>query len=450
MLFLQRITNKIYIQLKYKKALSRYNNLKKYSQLSLEEIENEQLSKLNKILNHAYKNNHYYKNLLDEYYNIENDKIELTTLSELQLIPFLTKDIIRKEKEKMYSNNHQKRGSRKNTSGGSTGEPVLFIQDDLYRLGCDANFFLFRSWMGIEPYDSNISIWGAIRDTFEGRKPLSIYIKDFFRNRIILNSFKMSEEDIKKYIELLNKHKPQVITAYVESIYQLAKFSKEKNILIEKQNVIHSAAGTLYDFMREEIENSFQCKVYNHYGSREVGSMASECSQHDGLHIIMDRTLIEIVNEHGETCKPGEQGEIVVTNLDNYSMPLIRYKIGDVGVFQEYTNCDCGCNYPKLKKVIGRTSDLFKNKAGDLIDGQYFMVMLYFIEGIKNIQIIQKALDKIIVRIVKEDSFSDDILQNIEKKIKLLMGDDCKVVFDFVDEIVKTKTGKHLYTISEI
>ena len=256
--------------------------------------------------------------------------------------------------------------------------------------------------------------------------------------------------DIENYIKILNKHKPKIIITYVQSMYQMAKYAREKDLHVEKQNAIHSAAGTLYDFMREEIESVFQCKVFNHYGSREVGVIASECNHHNGLHIIMEHTLVEVVNKDGKPCSPGEKGEIVVTNLNNYSMPLIRYKIGDIGVLQQYSNCDCGCSYPKLEKIVGRTTDVFKTKAGGLVDGHYFINIFYFIEGIKNIQVIQKALDIIIVRIVKGEKSSDSILKTAEKRIKLVMGSDCSVIFEFVNEIPKTKTGKYLYTISEL
>jgi len=203
--------------------------------------------------------------------------------------------------------------------------------------------------------------------------------------------------------------------------------------------------------LREQyIEEVFQCKVFNHYGSREVGPIASECSAHDGLHIMMEHVLVEVINEKGEPCKPGEEGEIVVTSLSNYAMPLIRYKIGDIGIMQEYSPCSCGCNYPKLQKVIGRTTDLFLNTKGEKIDGEYFTHLFYFRDWIEKFQFIQEDIDDITVKIVKKANPPQKELKEIEEKIKLVMGDRCKINYEFVDDIPKTKTGKFLYTISKI
>ena len=111
--------------------------------------------------------------------------------------------------------------------------------------------------------------------------------------------------------------------------------------------------------MKKEIEEVFQCKAYNHYGSREVGAIASECSANDGLHILMHHNIVQPLNfNHKE-----KETNIIVTNLNNYSMPLIRYDIGDLGVFvEEKTECKCGVTYPKIKNVVGRTTDFFQNK----------------------------------------------------------------------------------------
>jgi len=447
---LQKISNVIYLNIKHKNIIEKYHEIKERSLLSQSENEKSQICKLNTLLNYAYNNVPYYKRVFELCGVVNNGEIKLQKNSDIQAIPFLTKDIIRQEKENIYSVEHQKRGSRKNTSGGSTGEPVVFLQDRMYRINNSANFFLAQSWRGADPYDSIVKIWGAPRDTYEGKKPLIASIKDYFRSRIVLNNLMMSNSDMKRYIKILNKHKPKLIVAYAQSIYEIAKFAKANRIHVKKQNAIHTAAGPLYDFMRKEIGDVFQCEVFNHYGSREVGAIASECKAHDGLHIMMEHTLVEVLDESGRPCQPGEEGEIFVTTLNNYSMPIIRYKIGDIGIMQEYKKCSCGCTYPKLQEVTGRTTDLFKTINNSIVSGAYFIVVLFFRKGIKAYQVIQKRLDLIVVKIVKDGEVSKEDLLDIEEKIKIVMGQECNVVFEFVDSIPKTKTGKHLYTISEL
>ncbi len=423
--------------------------------LSLEQLQNKQLLKLNELLTHAYRNVPYYKNILKKNISyIVNNKVELKSITKLSNLPFLTKEIIKQEGTSLYSNDHHQRNSYMNSSGGSTGVPMEVMQDEAYLIADEACLIQLKNWRGVDPYDSEIIIWGAERDTFEGKKPLSSYIGDFLRNRIILNCFRMDKNDIERYIKLINKHKPKMIRAYVDAAYEIARYTRENNIKIIPQNLVHTGAGNLFDYMRDEIEAAFGCKVFNQYGGREVGSIASECSTHDGLHIFMEHNLLEVVNTEGTPVQPGEEGEIVITNLNNFSMPLIRYKIGDRGIMQEYSNCPCGCEYPKLDKVTGRVSDIFVNSKGRKISSSFFIHLIgvvYNDGSIAKYQAIQKDYNYIVVRIVKSNDFiNESVFTDIQDKIIDNMGGDCKVDFEFVKYIESTPTGKYRYTISEI
>ncbi len=449
MLLIQKYISKFLIS-QNKLCLRFYRELKEHQYLSINELKTKQLIRLNRILNHAYQNVPYYYDLFKKTGLVWNNKVELTELKQLNQIPILTKDDIRKAAETMYSSDHQKRKSYLNTSGGSTGMPVYFLQDKFYYEKSVANFLLVKSWRGIEYYDSFVNLWGAERDTFKGKKPIDMYLRDFIRNRIILNTAKMDNDTMRKYIYLLNKHQPRLIIAYVQSIYELAKFATQNNIMVKKQNAIHTGAGTLFDYMRDEIENVFQCDVYNHYGSREVSSIASECKAHDGLHILMDHLIVETIDQDGKPCSPGEEGEIVVTTLNNYSMPLIRYQIEDYGILQGEGKCNCRCNYSKIKKVIGRSGDSFITKRNEKISAEFLTLTFNFLDGVKQFQIIQKELDYVLIRIVKDDNFDEKSLSKVNEKMTLLMGHDCKIKFEFPLSIPATPTGKFRYTICEI
>jgi phenylacetate-coenzyme A ligase PaaK-like adenylate-forming protein/O-antigen/teichoic acid export membrane protein len=457
-----RITS---IQARFKKAIrklffrNRRQILKRFKDYQVNQylprdiLEREQLERLNRLLNHAYKNVSYYHEILKDSGLRENDKIVLRSLKDLEQMPFLTKEIIRSEQERIYSRDHKSRKSYHNSSGGTTGEPVKIIQDRDYLIAEGATFLLPKNWKGVDPYDSEIIIWGAERDTFEGKKPPLERVRDFLRNRITLNSFKMIPAEIENYIAILNRYQPKMIRAYADSIYEIAIYARKKNIRVRQQRAIHTAACSLHDFMRMEIETVFQCPVFNHYGCREVGSIASECAAHDGLHILMEHNLVEIVDEGGNRCNPGQEGEIVVTNLDNFSMPIIRYRIGDVGVMKADAECSCGCNYPKLEKVSGRVTDAFKTMDGRVISPIYFAHLLGVVHsgsGIRKFQIVQKDYRRVIIRIVKDGEIHPVACDDIKNKVGLVMGADCQVDLNFVDDIETTKTGKFRFTVSEV
>ena len=447
---MKKIVAYLRIHLKNKVFLKSFNKLKQNQSLSYLSNQNNQLEKLNKILTHAYNHIPYYHKLFNDLNLVSNKKIILNSLDDIQKIPFLTKDIIREEEKNLYADDYQKRFSFTNSSGGSTGEPVLFVQDAQYTLSNQLNTQLAYSWRGMTLYDEMVVLWGAERDIFEGKRSLRSKLEDIYLNRVILNSFAMSEDDMLRYITVLNQKRPKLIKAYAQSIYELAKFAKENKIEVKKQYAIHLAAGTVYDFMRELIEEVFQCKAYNYYGSREVGSIASECRVQDGLHIMQEHTLLEVINSEGKVCKAGEEGEIVLTTLENYSMPLIRYKVGDIGILKKYDSCDCGCTYDKLQKIVGRTTDLFKGRDGKKIDGEYFTHLFYFVPWIKQFQVIQNCLDEIIIKIVKNSNIVETDIIDITQKIKMVMGEECQVIFQYVEEIPKTVTGKFRYTISNV
>jgi phenylacetate-CoA ligase len=227
-------------------------------------------------------------------------------------------------------------------------------------------------------------------------------------------------------------------------MYELAKFIEQNNLSIKNIDAIITSAGTLYPFMRETIEKNFKVKIYNRYGSREVGNIACEEPNIDGL-VITDDVFVEIVDENGNKCEDGVEGEIIVTSLINHAMPLIRYKIGDRGVLNTSKY-----DFPILEKVSGRNVNMFRTKDNKLIDGEYFTHLLYHIEWIKKFQIIQKDYDLIEVKLIKNFDESKEDLNNIESGIKKVMGANCIVKFNFVDEILPLKSGKYLYTICEL
>jgi len=451
MLSLQNITKRAFLR----RRANIINALKSYQRdqsLSYDDLHSKQLNRINVLLSHAANHVPFYRDLFLDLDMMNKNGVELKSLNQFAEIPFLTKTIIKDEGSRLYSDDHIKRGSFMNASGGSTGEPVRILQDQSQLIAEGATFLLPKSWKGVGTYDSEVFIWGSERDTFEGHKPMSTRIKDFLLNRISLNSFNMTGDDIEKYIQILNKHKPKMIRAYADSMYEIAIYARKNNIKVNPQNMIHTSAGSLHDFMREEIESVFGCPVYNHYGCREVGSIASECTEKDGLHVLVDHNIVEVVDEHSQLCKPGEEGEIVVTNLDNFAMPIIRYKIGDLGVFKEYNQCACGCTYPRLEKVTGRVTDVFRTSKGRVISPVFFahlMGVIFKDANIGKFQFIQKSLYKVEVKIETNSVLSNSFTEELKSKVRLAMGESCNVEIKHVKSISKTPSGKFRYAVNE-
>lgn len=431
------------------KQLEYYKYLKKNQWNSLEKNIQIQKRLLFENLKFSFNNIPYYTNL-----NIDFDSFKEDTIFEdIKSVPFLTKKELREQFNNLYIINPKLKRIYLNTSGGSTGEPTKFMQDNYYSDWIAATKILYNEWAGRKLGESQIKLWGSERDILGQSESIAHVLANWVWNLKLLNSFRMTQENMKKYIEEINLYKPKMILAYVQSIYELGKFVKENNLKVHSPNSIMTSAGVLYPKYKELIEDIFHCPVFNRYGSREVGDIACDCEKLEGLHLNVFNHYIEIINENGKNCEPGKMGEVVVTTLRNYTMPLIRFKIVDMAILSS-KQCSCDRGLPMIEKIIGRTVDVFKNKSGDLIDGEYFTHLIYFKDYIKKFQIIQEKEDYIIVKLVldKKESFikNKKDFDNITDKIKLVMGEDTKIKYVLVDNILSTKSGKYRYTISNV
>jgi phenylacetate-CoA ligase len=399
---------------------------------------------LENLLLHSYVNVPYYSKIFQNI-NLINNKINMYKFYNL---PILTKDIIRKHYTELISKDYMKRKWYYNSSGGSTGEPVRFIQDELYKKWSNAtNKYYYHNMLGIdEMHCKKVILWGSERDIFEGTIGLRAKISNWLTNTIFLNSFRMTKEDMEKYVKIINQYKPELIRGYASSLYELCKFAEMNDLKIFTPKVLVSAAETLNDYMREKIESVFGTKVYNFYGSREVNGIAGECRE-GSMHIFIFSNYVEILDYHNLPVTEGREGKIIVTNLHNYSMPLIRYEIGDTGIL-ESRRCKCGNQLPILKKITGRITDHFIKKDGTIIHGEYFTHLFYLKDWIKTFRVIQEDYDKIRILAVPQGKINEIEKKDIENKIKLVMGKDCKIYWEFLEEISKPKSGKHLYTQS--
>ena len=157
----------------------------------------------------------------------------------------------------------------------------------------------------------------------------------------------------------------------------------------------------------------------------------------------------ELLDKHNRPVKQGEEGKVVVTNLFNYSMPLIRYEIGDMAVLGP-EHCSCGNVLPTFEKITGRITDHFILKNGTTIHGEYFTHLFYLKDWVEKFQVIQEDYNKIRIMIVARGEVPDRCKHDIDAKIRLVMGQKCQIKWDFVDDIPKTASGKYLYTKSMV
>jgi phenylacetate-CoA ligase len=436
-----------------KDNLSNYKKLENAQSFSESHVYNLQRKRLEKLLLHAYHHVPYYRKILSTAEVIKDSN--LIYLNNFTKIPLLDKKILHHNFEDLTSDDIKNRNWYENASGGSTGEPARFLQDKEFANWRSALKILFDRWSGFSPGDRKILLWGSERDYFSKKEKLRNRLSRWLRNETWFNTFNMTLSNMNDCVNTINTFKPVQLLGYVESIYELSCFIKRNHLKVFSPSAIMTTAGTLYPQFRETIGKVFNSPIYNRYGSREVGDIACECWQHNGLHVSMTTHYVEILKENGSPAKPGEVGEIVVTLLTNFVMPLIRYRIGDTGVWSE-KSCKCGISWPLLKQITGRVKDTIIRNDGAIINGAYFTQLLYYHDWIQKFQVVQEDFDKIRFCIKTYDSEKyfyqkhSRELDKIKEKVKLVMGDSCEVSFTFVMELEPSPSGKYRYILSKV
>jgi phenylacetate-CoA ligase len=416
--------------------------IERVSRLSNDEINKYQQVKLECLLMHAYQNVPHYRRVLSEANVISRGKVHLENFYD---IPILTKPDIRKHFQDLQSNNKNLRKCFLNRTGGSTGQPLTFIQDKEYEEQNYANKIYYCKVAGKDIGETEMKIWGSERDIIQSSNDFQKRLKMLLYGRIFENSFVMDKTRIKAILGSIKKYKPIIIWGYVTSLYILSKYIVDENICVHKPKAVLTTSGTLIEDIRKAIKCAFDCPVLNVYGCREVGDIAFESIEKGGLNIFQNSHYVELKDIKSQPYK-----EVIITSLNNYSMPFIRYSIGDISSGfcpkPEYS-------FSKLKNVIGRETAIFKTKVGSYIPPEFFIhiIGVVFNTGfIDHFQVIQNDYEKVTIKLVLKHDKDEVALKRIKAAIRSVMGSDCRVDFEIVDSIKPNKSGKFQYTICEL
>lgn len=432
--------------LKNNSSLLKYlNELEKSQYYSPEKIRNLQWMRLIPLLKHAYENCPFYRK---RFLEVGLKPSQIHSPEDFLKFPPLSKSDIQENLSEMIAGNFPKKDLIRDRTGGSTGHPLVFYYSKDRRDSRDAATIRHSRWSFWDIGDKAAYIWGAVRD-ISSHKSLRSKLRGALlrRNGPFLNTYTMSEEDMYLFAEKLKKFKPKVILGYAPATALFAKFLEDHKILDINPSAIVTSAEVLLPEARELIENVFHCKVFNRYGCREVSLIANECEEHQGLHINAENLYIEFIREGRPVIE--ESGEILITDLRNYAMPLIRYKIGDVGRLLKKT-CSCGRGLPIMDAIEGRVTDFIITPEGKLVSGVALTLTITNIEGIKQVQLVQEKINQLKVKLVKDKGFTDDSAKYLLNNIGKHVGKKVEIEIQYVSEIPKELSGKYRFTISKV
>jgi phenylacetate-CoA ligase len=413
--------------------------LKKQQWLKEEELNKIQEKKLIVLINHAYHNVPFYRNLFE---SVRIKPKDITSLANLQKVPILTKDNIRKNyPEKIIANDVDIKNCVIKSTTGSTGMPlkVAYSKEMLDYVRC-VSFFVFLEF-GLRLTDRFVRICDIGNE--------NVPFPSFLKKLGILNWEYLSIFDpVESIIRSLKKLKPAVIFTFPSVLLLISKEIEEQNIIDINPRLVFTSGEVLSNSDRKKISTIFNSDVYSMYGTEENGLLAFECEKQTGYHVISDTAIIEMV-KNGRNVEEGERGDIVVTSLFNYSMPLIRYNIGDIGTFTN-KKCACGRGLPLIKSIEGRKDDFLILPSGKKVSPRVINVIEY-IPGVAMYRTVQETKNRIVVNLIKGNGYSQKTIYEIKRHIKAgCLGEAVEVEVNLVDELPREGRGKLRAVISKV
>ena len=400
--------------------------------------------KLKELINYVYHYNKYYKYLFNKAGVAPDD---IRGPDNVAKLPILTKEDIRSNYNALISEGYEKAKLLRSKTGGSTGTSLeIFRTEECnnLKIACARRSDRWSGWKPGEPIGA---VWGnpPYPKSFKGR----------LRNWLIspyiyLDTINLNERSVFQFARKWQKVKPTLLFGHSHSLYLLALYVKNLKIDIIVPKAIISTSMMLMPHERKVIESVFGVKVFDRYGCEEVSLIAAECERHEGMHINIEHLFVEFIKPDGNYSKPGEEGEIVVTDLFNRAMPLIRYRVEDVGV-PSGKHCSCGRGLPLMERVVGRVADFLVRKDGGLVAGVSLIERtLTAISGIRQMQIVQETIDDIVVKIVKQPPFSEKSEKKLVYEMKKALGNSVNLRLVFVEKILQEHSGKYNFSISHV
>ncbi len=411
----------------------------KSERYSLNKIQDLQLSKVRKLLSHALLHSEHYKKMFIEH-NV--NPIEINSFDDLLLVPELTKDHLRYNQKEILVNNCRETLSQK-TTGGSTGQAVSVLKSRYTMAKQDAAMWRALRWHGIDVGDRQARFWGV---SFSTKQRFKNKIIDVLLNRIRLSAFESSDVEMGIFVKRVRQFKPQYFYGYVSMIKEFADYCSVNSVDFSglKLKGVVTTSEPLSDSIRTYLSTVFSCPVINDYGSGETGPIAYECES-GGMHLMADNLLIEIVNKDGLHAGEGESGEVIVTELNNFATPLIRYNMKDI-ITATNEQCSCGRGLPLIKAVEGRDRDVLRGCSGQKVHGAFLNYIAQECTdlnlGLKQYQAIQDDPASILVNVVTDKGYSQATDDLIRWRLQEKLGFDMVVRIKVVGAINRERSGK--------
>jgi phenylacetate-CoA ligase len=404
-----------------------------FQYLSKEELANKQRNSLDQLLKHASTNINYYKGL-----NVPPNSDPYTWLKQF---PILTKQKIKDNLNDLMLTHGDTKNLVKESSSGSSGIQGTIYMSKKENAYSQATLILLWEWAGYRLGDTILQL-GMTTQRSGVKKIKDIILRTEYQQafnidrQVVLNAFKGKPHDF--------------FGGYASGLYEYANFAKEAGITNIKFKSVISWGDKMFPHYRKTIEEVFHTKVFETYGCTE-GIVISGACEYGNQHILSPHVHLELIDANGNEVAPGEQGFVVVTRLDAYTMPLIRYYLGDIAVRKKTEEvCPCGRKLPMLEKIIGRDTDIVVTASGKKLIVHFFTGIFEHVPEIRQFRVIQHSIENIEIEIIPSKEFSFDVVEKVKSRIYELATETFPIKFTVVEKIPPTASGKPQIIMSKL
>lgn len=423
--------------------------LKTYRRLELDQFDTPQAlarrhaERLGRIVRHAAAASPFYARRFAE---AGLDPASVRRIEDLADLPLLTKSDVRAHTDEIIAAPWRRTDLVPAKTGGSTGVALHVYCDPVGVQRRNGAALLADVWSGWRLGRPVAAVWGNPPEPRTWRNRLRRALKD---RVVFLDTMKLDEAAVRAFADGWRRLRPGLLYGHAHSIFLLAEMAEAMGIVLRPDGIVATSMMLLQP-EREVIERVFGRPVTNRYGCEEVSLIACECERHAGLHVNAEHGAVEVLRDDGTPCAPGEDGRLVITEFVNSGMPMLRYEVGDRGVWHDRP-CPCGRPHPLLRAVTGRVADFLVAADGSRVAGISLIEnTLTRYPGIGQLQVVQEEVGRLRLNLVRAAGWHEGTIDALTASFRDALGADLSLDIDYVDRIPREANGKYRFSICRI
>jgi phenylacetate-CoA ligase len=431
----------------HRPTFARLAEIERTQWLPREGIESYQAQRLNQLLTGALAHSPWHADRLRMAGLDETVKAGAATLADLARLPTMSKRDARDNVGQLVWRGVPG-GVFQYTTGGSSGEPLIFYFGRARQASDAAGRMRARRWWGVQPGEREAYLWGAPVELNKTDRIKTL--RDRLVNQLVLNAFAMSPQRMDDYLDALQAWQPKCLYGYASSVALLAAHAeaRPRKLRLPALRVVCTTGEALYPHQRELIARIFGAPVANEFGSRDIGFTAHEAP--GGQMLLMSEShIIEVLDEAGQPVAPGETGEAVITGLTSAAQPFIRYRTGDVLRLSSEPAAG-GQGLHVIAEVMGRQTDFVVAADGRVMHALAVIYVLRAVPGIAQFKCVQHAPERMEVQIVADARWNEAARHAVVTGLRARLGETLQVELRMLDEIPPEASGKHRYVVSHV